>query len=190
MARRRILRFEDVVHAEQRRRVDRVQLDEHFLGLAQVGRRGAYGRAEHDASAAGQVAGFHDGPMDFTEKAVAHGLRQQRQMHVDEAHLAGVDLRAQQRVGLVRSAEADGLGVGEGGIERPAGGCAGEDADLELAAERVFLFGAFGERAGNGLGSASRREAAETDGFAVLDEGGGLFGGKNRIGQGHENVTP
>ena len=128
--------------------------------------------------------------MDRSQEAVAHGLRQQRQVHVNETHFAGVDLRAQQRVGLVGRAEADGLGVGEGGIERPAGGCAGEDADLELAAERVFLFGAFGERARNGLGSASRREAAEADGFAVLNEGGGLFGGKNRIGQGHENVTP
>jgi len=92
--------------------------------------------------------------MDFTEEAVAHGLRQA----ATNACRRSAPCR---RCICERSSasdwygvrEADGLGVGEGGIERPAGGCTGEDADLELAAERVFLFGAFGERAGMALGA-------------------------------------
>ena len=50
---------------------------------------------EHDAAARGDVAGFDDGPVHLPEEAVADHLGQHGQMHVDEPHLAGVDLLAQ-----------------------------------------------------------------------------------------------
>jgi len=64
--------------------------------------------------------------MNRTQKAVAHHLRQQREVHVDEARRAGIDLLAQIGVGLIGSPEANGFGFGERAIERWAGGSAGE----------------------------------------------------------------
>ena len=135
---RRVGRLVNIVHAQQRGRMAVVQLDDDLLGLVAKGRRATHRGCEHDAAARGQVAGLHHGPMHRPQEAVAGGLRHQRQVHVEEARLAGVDARAQSRVGLVRRAKADGVGLGQRAIERRAGGSAGEHADLEFASGLVL----------------------------------------------------
>ncbi len=96
----------------------RVQLDDDLVGLlAECGRRADRG-GQHDAAARRDVGCFHHGPVHGTQEAVAHGLRQHRQVHVEEARLAGVDALAQDGVGLVRRAETDRLGLGQRAIQR------------------------------------------------------------------------
>ena len=127
---------------------------------------------QHDAAAGGDVGGLDHGPVHRAQEAVARHLRHQRQVHVEEARLPGVDAVAQVRIGLVRSAEADGFGLRQRAIERRTRGGAGEDADLKFTAGLVLGDGAFGQGERNRFGRASRGEPAETNGLAVLDHGG------------------
>ena len=175
---RRIGRLVNVVHAEQRGWMAMVQLDDDLVGLVAEGGRASHRGCEHDAAAGGQVAGLHHGPMHRAQKAVARHLRHQRQVHVEEAGLAGVDARAQTpESDLVGRAEADGVGLGQRAVERGAGGSAGEHADLKLAAGLMLRDGPLGDGRGDGFGRAGRSEAAEADGLAVLDQRGSLLGG-------------
>ena len=104
----------------------------HPLRQVAEGGRGAHSGGQHDAAAGGDIARFHHGHIHRTEEAVARHLRHQRQVHVEEARLAGVDAVAQVGIGLVGRAETDRLGFGQRAIERRAGRGAGQDADLEL----------------------------------------------------------
>jgi hypothetical protein len=178
LARGRVPRLEDVVHPEEARRVRRVQLDEDALrARAERGRR-ADRRREHEPAAGRDVARLHDRPVDGPEEAVAHVLRQEREVHVEEAHLPLVDERAEPGVGLVRRAEADRLGFGERSVERGSGRGAGDDADRERTAGGVLRLRALRDRARDRLGRPGGREPAESDGLPVAHERGGLFGGE------------
>ena len=150
-------------------------LDQHFSGTRYKRRRRAHRTREHDAAARSDVASFHHRPVHRPQEAVAHNLRQHGKVHIDKARLASVDGRAQRGIRLIRSAEADGSGLGQRAIERRSGGSAGQHADLELAARLVFLPGAPGDPERDRLGRAGRREAAETYRLAVLDVAGSLF---------------
>ena len=127
--------------------------------------------------------------MHRTQKAVAGGLRHQRQVHVEEARLSGIDARTQRRVGLVRRAEADGVGLGQGAVERRAGGGAGQHADLKFASGLMLGSGTLGNGHRDGFRRTGRSEAAKADGLAVPDQRGSLLGRKNWKGKNHDGFS-
>ena len=131
-------RFVDVVEAQQFLRVAAVDLDEDAFRLGEEGGSGADAGGEKDLAIHRDIGGLDDGPVELAEESVADVLRQQRKVHVEEVRLAGVDAGAQVLVGLIGRAELDGVRLGECAIERGAGGGAGDDADLEIAARLVF----------------------------------------------------
>jgi hypothetical protein len=100
-------------------------------------------------------------------------------VHVEEMRLAGVDAGAQVLVRLIGRAELDGIGLGEGAVERRAGGGTGDDADLEIAAGGVFGLGFFRDGGGDDFGGTGGGETAEADDLVVLDECGGFFGSED-----------
>ncbi len=112
LAGRGILGFPDVVHADEGGGVFAVDFDEDLVGEAEVGIGGPDGGGEEDATAGGDFGGFDDGPVDGAQEAVAGDLGQQGEVHVKELHLAGVDLGAEDGIGLVGGPEADGFGFG------------------------------------------------------------------------------
>ncbi len=117
LAVRRIIGFVNIVEAVEGGGMEAVQLDDDFVGDAAVGGGGADGGCQDDFTGVGDVAGLDDGPMDRAEKAVADGLREHREVHVEEAGAAFVDAFAEVGVILVRRAEEDGVGFGEGAVE-------------------------------------------------------------------------
>ncbi len=104
-------------------------------------------------------------------------------MHVDEMHRAVVDLLAKNGIALIWRAETDGVGGGQGSIDRFAGGGASQNANLERPAGGVFGLGASGESARDLLGAARSREASETHGVAIADQRGRLGGSQDGEGK-------
>jgi hypothetical protein len=162
-----------------------VELDDHLVRDGAEGRRRADRGGEHDLAAGKHVAGLDHRELHLAEEAVAHGLRQHRQVHVEELHLAGVDLLPQVRIGLVGRAEEHRVGLGQLAVERRAGRGTGHHADLERAARGVLRPGAGGDRLRHDFRRAGGREPAETNDISVLNQRGGLVSGEERKGQGH-----
>ncbi len=107
--------------------------------------------------------------MHRAQESVAHVLRHHRKVHVGELGAAFIDALAQIRVRLVGSAEADGLGLRQGAVQRFAGGSAGQNADLKGFASGVKFLGVGGDGSGDVLGRASGGKAAESDCLFVFD---------------------
>ena len=75
-----------------------VKFDEDPVRHVAKGGRGAHSAGEHDATARGDIGGFHHGHVHRTEEAVARHLRHHRKVQVEEAGFALVDLAAEGRV--------------------------------------------------------------------------------------------
>ena len=185
-AHRRILRLEDIVHAEQRRRMARIELDDHLVGHAHVGIRSANRGRQHHAATRRQVTGLDHGPVNRPQVPIAYVLRHHRQVHIDKAHLPGVDLLAQRSVRLVGRTEGNRLGFGQRTVERRTGRRTGQHADLELPAGVMLTLGLACQRRRHGLGRTGRSKSAESDCLAVRDKLSCLLGGKNGKRKGHD----
>ena len=104
----------DIVHAAQRGRAGGGSARSGSFPPSAEGGRGADRRREQDLALGRDIGGLDDGPVERPEEAVAHGLRDVGEVHVEERAGAGVDARAQGGVGLV-----GGAGGGGGG-QRPS----------------------------------------------------------------------
>jgi len=102
--------------------------------------------------------------------AVADGLRQQGQVHVEKLHLAFVDERAEFGFGLVGRSKTDRVGTSQGAIQRWSGGSACHHANLEFVTFPVFGPGTFCQRKRYCFGCARRRESAEADSMMILNK--------------------
>ena len=157
-----------------------VQFDDDLVGQAHVGIRRTDGGGKNHTAARRQVAGFNNRPVDLAEVTVTSHLRHSRQVLVEKAHGARVDLLAQGGVALIRRTEADRLRLGQCSIQRLARRSTGQNANLERTSRRVLAPRLLREGKWNRLGSTRSRKAAETDILAVLDEFRRFFSGENR----------
>ena len=94
-----------------------VEFDDDLVSQAQVGVRRTDGSRQNDTTACRHVAGFDHCPVDLAQITVTCVLRHSGKVHVDKFHVPIIDLLAQDRIGLIRRAEADGLGFGKRAIE-------------------------------------------------------------------------
>ena len=118
--------------------------------------------------------------VDFAQEAVGDILRHMREVEVEKRNLVGVDLLAQHAVALVGEAEGEGIGLGQGAVDRGAGGGPREKPHFERPAGVMLGTRAGGQGAPAGLDRARGGEPACGDGHAVLDQGGSLVGGHAR----------
>jgi hypothetical protein len=160
--------------------VKMVQLDDHFLRAAEERWRSSDRSGERDLSVRRDVAGLDHGPVELTEETAAHLLGQVREVHVEEAGLAGVDALPQRLVALVGRPPGNGVGPGEFAVEGIAGGRARDHRDLEGPAGGVFGAGPGRQRLGRDLGGARGGETAKTDRLAVRDERRRFIGSQHR----------
>ncbi|MNV81567.1 hypothetical protein D3C71_1752400 [compost metagenome] len=114
-------------------------------------------------------------------------LGHMRQMHVDEVHLAGIDLGAADRVGLEGQALLERVGRGQRAVHLGRGGGAGPDADLERPARSVLGARARGQGLGKKLGVTRAGEPAHADIGARRHQLGRRFGAHD---QGVEIAIP
>lgn len=184
-----IVGFIDVVDAPQTDRVELVEFDEDFVGFLAESGSGSDRGGENNLTIGGDVAGLHDGEVEFSEKAVADVLRQHREVHVEEVSSAFVDGFAEGTVRLIGGAPGNGVGTGKFSIERVARGGAGDDANFEFPSGRMFLASASGNGFWDGLGRPGGGESAESDGHAVLDICGGFTGTQFREVSGLERMS-
>jgi len=131
----------------------------------------------------GDRGDFDHRDIDGAEEAEPGVLRDMAQMHVDVMQVAGVDLFAQVRVGLVRQAQLDALRACEHAVEFRRSGSAGHHLHAEILAARVGALDMRRQRLRHRLGVAGAGEAAHRDSHPRLDEGGGLFGGHALVAQ-------
>ena len=187
----------DVVHALQTRRVPLVDLQNHLVGLVQPGLVVAHRRRRNQAPVGQHARHLDHGHIEFAQKTEPDKLRHMRQVHVDVLHLAGVDLVAAGRVGLVGQAHADAVGLGQHAVQLGGGGGAGPQPYLEALALGVQALDALRQRTRHGLGVARAGEAAHADVGASGNERCGLLGRHdafkkggvtNPIGQGHGEI--
>jgi len=153
-----------------------VDFDEDFVCLGEKGGGGSDAGGEEDFAIGGNVGGFDDGPVHFSEEAVAQVLRQQGKVHVEEMGFPGVDAFAQILVRLIGRAELDGIRSGEFAIEGRAGGGAGDDADFKFAFRSMFDAGLGSDGGGDDFGGTGWSESAEADDFVMVDQGGCFVG--------------
>ena len=81
-----------------------VKLDDDFVGIFHPSRSIAKSGAKNHLAVVGNLCGFDDGAVHFAECAVAEFLSQLREVKVEIVHLVVVDVLAQFRCVLVRSA--------------------------------------------------------------------------------------
>ena len=129
-----------------------VQFNDYFIGHARESRDVSDTGAEHDFSLFAHFAGFDDGEVYFPEKVVAHVLREMRQVHVDVVDVVVVDPRPRVFARLVRGAEFDSVGPGEGTVGVVVGRSAGEHVDFERSACFMFFYRFFGDSRSNEFG--------------------------------------
>ena len=92
-----------------------------------------------------------------------------------------IELAAQNRIGVVWGAEANGVCLRENAVAVRGGGCAGEDVDLEFFTSSVSGLRLLCDRNGQGLRVASTGEAGNADAVAVVDELSRFLSGNNEV---------
>ncbi len=173
----------DVVHAVHAQRLPRVDLDDHLLGQVQPGLVVAHRGGRHQRAVGVDRRDLDHRGVDFVVEAEPHVLGDVRQVDVQVVQLAGVDALARVRVALERHAHGYAIDLGQRAVQLRCGRGAGQQVDAELLAARVRLFDALGQALRHRLGVTGTGETAHRDGFARLDQAGGVFGGDDPFAQ-------
>ncbi len=165
----------DVVHALEVARLPLVDLDDHLVRGVDVLDVVAHGRGRDDRAVLPDGDSLDDGDVELAEEALLHLLTEVGEVDVPVLRLTGVDLPAQDRIGVVGGAETDGVGLGEDTVTVDGGRGAGEQLDLEVVAAVVGRLGALGDGGGEGLGVTRSGESRGAHLVAVVDELRGLL---------------
>jgi len=158
------------VHAVEVLGLPRVDLDDHLVGVLEVGAVHADRRRGDDVAVLGDRARLDDGEVELAEEALGDLRAHVGQMDVLVVRRAVVDGRAHLGVRLVRGAVRDAAGAREGAVEFRGRRGSGPHADAELLAAVVRGVDHSGERLRERLRVAGAGEAREADVPAVLDQ--------------------
>ena len=173
----------DVVEALELARLPVVDLEDHPVGLVEPRLVVAHRAARDEQSVGQDRRHLDDGDVERAVEAEPHLLGRVAQVGVDVVDLAGVDLAAQRRVGVVGQALGDGVRLGQDAVGLGSGGGTGPQADAEVLAGVVCGAGSSGECRRHGLGVAGAGEPAHPDVVAGADVLGGCLGGGDLRGQ-------
>ena len=180
---RRLEAVVDVVHALERGRLPRVDLEDYALGLIDPGLVVADRGTRNQATVFQHRGDFDQRDIELAEESILNELRDMAEMDVHVIHFAGVDALASFWIGLIRQPQMNAAGHGQRAIEFRAGGSSGKDADLKLLPAEVGVRDAVRQFDGNGLGITRSGEAAHADLVAGLDESGSFFGAHDFLRQ-------
>ena len=173
----------DVGHAFEFSVLLGVDFNDDFFCVLQPGNVGADCQRGNQFAVGGNACHFDDGYIHIAEETGANLRLDVRQVHIHVIGVARVNLVAHGGVGLEGAAERNGIGAGEHAVAFVGSGRAGNHANGVGLARLVGGLCLFGDGGGNGFGVARAGKAADADGHAVFDKGGGLFGGNDFLAQ-------
>ena len=150
--RRRLEAVVDIVHAFERGRLPRVDLEDYALGLIDPGLVVADRGTRNQATVLQHGGDFDQRDIELAEESILDELGDMAEMDVHVIHFARVDALAGFRIGLIRQPQMNAAGHGQRAIEFRTGGSSGEDADLKLLPAEVGVGDAVRQLDRNDLG--------------------------------------
>ena len=166
----------DVVHAFEAGVLQRVDFQDDLVGLVEPGLVVADRRRRNQAAIGQDANDLNHRHIELAQKAEPDKLRHVGQVHVGVLHVAGVDLAAAGRVGLVGQAHVDAVDLGQRAVEFGRGRGTRPQADAKFFAGGMQLFDAPGQRLRHRLGVARAGKAAHADMGTRRNQGGGGIG--------------
>ena len=181
LAVRQLLDLVNVVHALEVLGLPGVYLENNLVCSLDVFQVIAHCRRRDDVAVFQDADNLDDCDLEVTVEALFNLLARVGQVDVLVKNLTGVCLVTQNRIGVVRGAEAQSVCLRQNTVTVRSGGSTGEEIDLEFFASCVCSLSLFSDGGRQRLWIASSGEAGDSDAVTVVDKLCSLVSRNNEV---------